>query len=144
MPEDGKSIGRDVKSTAKESVEVLLDWTIDYIGPLLLGVIGLLGGSSAWGGEGLFYKVMTTQFELDAKIAAHVAPLPMLAIFGALGGAFWHLGSKHRGEQHIILRAVGKLAGAYFLGVTIAYAIDTVTGATASNGLLDNVFSAVR
>ena len=139
MAADGEGatgLARQGVFAAKHTFTELLDWFVDYIGPVVLFLIGLFSYSSI-GGAGIVYNVMINQLKLSPAVASHAAPLLPAALMGVLGGAFWTLGR----SDGILTRLVGKFVGAWAFGATAGYVLLAVFPQPAPDGLIDRLIN---
>jgi hypothetical protein len=124
--------GAAVMSGLDEVVSILLDVVL----PIVLVLAGVF--TYSWLGGATSIAGLMTQAKLSSGIANHVAPLVPAAIAFSIGGGFWGaLG----GHKNLIARAIGKLVGAYFLGVGFGYVLNAAFG-NPTPGALDKLIGA--
>lgn len=133
-----ENVGGEIGHAAKSVMEEVFDVLVDIVLPIVLGIAGIM--SYSWLGGATAVASIMTSAGLSAGIASHLAPLVPGGIAFGIGGAFWHLGTRNK---HIVVRAIGKLVGAYFLGVGGGYLIAAAMGTTTS-GTLDSMVSGAQ
>ena len=139
MPE-GEKLAHELKSTGSGTLREILRFVIDYVGPILLFLVGVLEVGKL-GGSATVYGFLTGSAHLSDGLSAHAPPLVPAAIWGAFGGAMWSFGS-HDG---MIQRLVGRFTGSFFLGAMVGALIWAVIPPTTfPNGLIDTAFAALQ
>ncbi len=138
MPAEGeptKNAAHEAAEAALEGLDEILDVLIDIVLPLVLFIAGVF--SYSWLGGATSVATLLTSAKVSSEVANHVAPLIPAAVAFGIGGGFW--ATLGRGK-HVISRAIGRLVGAYFLGVGVGYLINAAYG-NLKAGALDKVIS---
>ena len=133
-----ENVGEHIGVAAKDTLAEVFDVLVDIVLPIVLALAGIL--SYSWlGGSQAVASIMSSA-GLQPAITSHLAPLVPAGIALGIGGAFWHLG---RGHKSLVVRAIGKLVGSYFLGVGVGYLIAAAMGTT-STGTIDSLVSGAQ
>jgi hypothetical protein len=120
-------------SAAMSGIDEVVGILLDVVLPIVLVLAGVF--TYSWLGGATSVASLMTQAKLSTSIANHVAPLVPAAIAFAIGGGFWGALGKHK---NIIAKAIGKLVGAYFLGVGFGYVLNAAFG-NPTPGALDQL-----
>jgi len=131
----------DAAHGALSGIDEIVGILLDLVIPVVLVLAGFF--TYSWLGGATSIASLLTSAKLSAGIANHLAPLVPAAIALSIGGAFW--GSLGR-QKNIVSRAIGRLVGAYFLGVGGGYVLNAAFGnprAGVLDGLIGSAGSAV-
>lgn len=126
--------------TGKAVVHSSLGAVTEYLLPLGSGIVGFFSARAA-GGYASIWKAIyvatsgNSQLSQDTTWINRVAALVMMAIWGSIGMAFWHLG---RGEG-MIRKAVGRGLGAFFFGMALGWIPQLVSPGATPDGFLDGL-----
>lgn len=115
-----------------EIVHILLDIVL----PIVLVIAGVF--TYSWLGGAVSVASLMTSAKLSQGLANHLAPLVPAAVAFAIGGGFW--GALGR-QSNLVARAIGRLVGAYFLGVGFGYVLNAAFG-NPQSGALDSLIGA--
>jgi hypothetical protein len=115
-----------------EVVDILLDIVL----PIVLVLAGVF--TYSWLGGATSVASLMTQAKLSPSLANHLAPLVPAAIAFSIGGGFWGALGRH---SNLVARAIGRLVGAYFLGVGFGYILNAAFG-NPQPGVLDSLIGA--
>ena len=117
-----------------ETLDEVIGVLLDIVLPLVLGLAGVF--TYSWLGGAVSVSSIIQKAGVSASIANHVSPLIPAAIGFGIGGAFWGLGH----HANIVAKAIGKLVGAYFLGLGFGYVLNAAFG-NPTPGVLDKLIS---
>ena len=123
--------GSGAMSTLNEVVGILFDIVL----PIVLLLTGIF--TYSWLGGASSVAALLTKAGLSSGIANHVAPLVPAAIGFSIGGGFWYSLGRHK---NIVAKAIGKLVGAYFLGLGFGYVLNAAFG-NVTTGVLDGLIT---
>lgn len=133
----GEGVANQAFHAGEETFDEVLNILLDVVLPLVLGLAGIF--SYSWLGGATTVAGLITTAGGSTSLGNHIGPLIPSAVGFAVGGGFWRLGN----HKSIIVRAIGKLTGAYFLGLGFGYLLNAAFG-NPTPGMLDQLIGAAE
>lgn len=131
---DAEAVAKSAFGAGMETFDEVLNILLDVVLPLVLGLAGVF--TYSWLGGATSVASLITQAGGSTSLANHIGPLVPAAIGFGVGGGFWSLGR----SKGIIVKAIGKLTGAYFLGLGFGYLMNAAFG-NPTPGALDHLIT---
>jgi len=120
-------------SAAMSGIDEVVSILLDVVLPIVLVLAGVF--TYSWLGGATSIAGLMTSAKVSPSLSNHLAPLVPAAIGFSIGGGFWASLGHHK---NLIARAIGKLVGAYFLGVGFGYILNAAFG-NPTPGALDKL-----
>lgn len=123
---------------AKSAAHKLIDMLVQYLLPIASFFVGAFTGAQTWGGiRSLNSLVQQTKAPSQEAITIWGGAALFGGMFAAVGYGFWHL------DGHLILKAVGRGFGGYFLGVAASYLFLALGNGAMPSGLIDQLVAGI-
>jgi hypothetical protein len=132
---EGKAAIHATEAGARKFVDML----VKYLLPIATFFVGAFTGASTWGGIRSFGSLVSQAKVPDSEKVTIWAGAGLFGgMFAAVGYGFWSL------DGHLILRAVGRGFGGYFIGVAVSYLLMALGNAALPSGLIDQLVAGIQ